>query len=540
MPRRSASSTVAPAPVTAPARPPAARPPAAPTRPVDIGGFRLVRQLDDDGEVATWVARGADETVVLRVFRETAADERIDAETLARERLIGACAPELVDIATSPAGRPALVVRAVIGPTLDDLLQRREEPLRAGHVTTLLAPLAALVAAAHETGATLGRLDAKGIRIDPSGRPVVVALGRAAVGAPLPTRFRSHEPRIVTDRAQLDELAGALAALVDPHERASVERALTSGAGDPERLELALFDCAAPLPIVDLASATRSRSGAEHDRTRDRSARVTERLPLPVGLDAAQTAMMTSTAARAAPGEQGGLDELGRRLGLPAGLLAPGDDALRHGRALLARIRAAVRVMAARRPSAARPRRPVVVVGALGILCLGVAVAIAATESPPVDPLASAAEEPDGGSLTETPLPGDARDSGDAAEEASADDLPDASSEPSAEQWAPLVATLVDRWLACAAAPDPACAEAAAQLDSAASEQLLGPAAGRAAALTTLAAWAEGARSSVVVDRHGGAVVVDLIDGETTTASLLVMRSEAGWRIRSVLSGGSG
>jgi hypothetical protein len=44
----------------------------------------------------------------------------------------------------------------------------------------------------------------------------------------------------------------------------------------------------------------------------------------------------------------------------------------------------------------------------------------------------------------------------------------------------------------------------------------------------------------VVIDRHGGAVVVDLVDGETTTASLLLLRSEAGWRVRAVLSSGEG
>lgn len=502
---------------------------AAPARPTDLGGFRLVRRLDDDGEVATWVARGGDETVILRVFRESASDARIDAETLARERLSGPCAPELLDIATSTAGRPVLVVRAVIGPTLDDLLERAQAPLRAGHLTTLLAPLAALVSAAHETGATLGRLDGRAIRIDPSGRPVVVGLGRSAVSAPLPERFRAQEPRIVADRVLLDDLARALATRVDRHERASVEAALANAAGHPERLELALFDCAAPLPLLDLVSTARSVRDPETARSDDRAGRVTERFAQPFP---APPALPSSSE----PESSGVIDDLGRRLGLPSGLLAPLDGVLRYAGDRRERVRAAVRHLgAATRPRPGRPRRAVMIVGALGALCLVVAVALSLAPHLDSAPSSAPSGAPTAGAAGDPGSPAESDGSGVVPQGESSAESPESLSDPSATQWPVLVDALVDRWLACAVAPDRACAARVAQADSAASDQLLGPAVARADVQQVLASWAAGARVSVVVDRHGGAAVVDLIDGETATASLLVMRSEAGWRVRAVL-----
>lgn len=502
-------------------------------RALEIGGYRLVRRLDDDSDVSTWVARGSDETVVLRVFRDTADDARIDAEALARERLLGAHAPELLDIATGPSGRPALVVRAVIGPTLDDLLARLTGPLRAGHLTTLLAPLAALVAAAHETGATLGRLDASAIRIDPAGRPVIVALGRARVAAPLPERFRHQEPEIVDDRDRLDALAAELAQRVDPHERASVERALASATGHPELLELALFDCAAPMPVLDLASAGRDRELGSASVSRgmadDRAARVSDRFP-----PAPDITVLSGQLDDPEPCT-GGLEQLGQQVGMPVGLLRPLD-------VLLQRLRQRVeslgrggsreggsrspRASRASRARAGRPGRAVVIAGVAGGVSLLAAIVLATgsgettadesrpSSSSPSAPTASPAEAPPAAATT---------------------DLPETAVDPSADEWAPLTAALVDRYLTCAGDPTAACAAEATQSDSAASEQLLGPAEKRTVITQTLGAWAATARESLVVDRHGGAVVVDLIVHETTTASLLVMRSEAGWRLRAVM-----
>ena len=47
--------------------------------------------------------------------------------------------------------------------------------------------------------------------------------------------------------------------------------------------------------------------------------------------------------------------------------------------------------------------------------------------------------------------------------------------------------------------------------------------------------WSALSGDAVVVERMGAAVLIDLVTAGTTTASLLVVRSEAGWRVRDVI-----
>ena len=528
--------------------------PGRPRRVAELGGYRLVRRLDADAEVTTWLARGGDDTVVLRAFRPGVADERIDDEISARERLRGAHVPALLDVATAPAGLPVAVVQSVVGPLLDDVLASCTT-IRAGHVTTILAPLAGLLEAAHESGAVIGRLDARAIRIDAAGSPVVVALGAAAVGAPLPERFRDREPGIVADRAALDALAARLVPLVDARERPAVEAALASGAGRPSGLELALFDCAAPLPLRELVDRAQRAEGRPAQGQRAAGEATESAAPL---VDPSTGRRRTAFAVPARDEATSAilLDARGSELGLPAGLLAPVDRAiagvrravdLARGAGWSPRARAERR---ARRPmgpprsrgdraATVRPRRGIVLVGAAGAAALVAALLIAGTEGDR-DALGSAGS----GTMREEAFvaapageaPAPSPEASGAPVAVAAESLVD----PTAEQWAPLVGLLVDRWLACAPSADATCTDAVAQPGSSASAALAAPDAGDSVTTATLAAWSVGDRGVVVIDRQGSAAVVELLVAETPTASLLVMRSEAGWRVRSVLPLGSG
>lgn len=511
----------------APADPP--HRPATSGSATEIGGYRLVRRLGEDEHVVTWLARGGDETVVLRVFRDATPDARIDAELGARERLSGRHVPELIDVATSRAGRPVAVVQAVVGPLLSDVLVRAGSPLRAGHVTTILAPLAALLDAAHETGATVGRIEGSRIRVDASGTPILVALGSAAVAAPLPERFRDQEPAILADRGALAAFGSSLAALVHERERDAVVAALASST-DPRALELALFDCAAPLPLESL-TATADADGA---------------VTVPFGPAAGAVATPTAAPAEGAPSrarEQqavlagasttGALDRAASSLGLPPGLLAPVDAALESCAAAVRSPVQAARAALGGRVAAAKPRRGVVLIGAAGLLALGAAALLASAEQPSASSALEARHSaaPGDAGLSSSPQTG--------AESADAEpaDAPESLRDPAPEEWATLIGALVDRWISCAPAPDQQCVDAAAHAGSGAAETLAqsGDRPGAADALAVLEDWATGERHSVVVDRMGAAALVDLLEGETATASLLVVRSEAGWRVRAVM-----
>lgn len=497
----------------------------------EIGGYRLVRRLGEDEHVVTWLAHGGDETVVLRVFRDVAPDARIDAELGARERLRGPHVPELIDVATSRAGRPVAVVQAVVGPLLSDVLARADGPLRAGHVTTILAPFAALLDAAHEVGATVGRLDSTGIRVDASGAPILIALGSSATATPLPERFRDQEPAILADLGALAAFGSSLAALVHERERDAVLAALATSR-DPRALELALFDCAAPLPLESLramagadASAASVPSGAAAVASPTRES---EDGPSP--RDRAQRAALTRVPTT------GALDSVAMRLGLPSGLLAPVDTALDSVAAVIrGRLRAA-RTALGGSGAAAKPRRGVVLAGAAGLLALGAAILLASAEQPS----ASSALVPPPSAVPGSAERSDDQRTGESSAGAEVADAPESMSDPAPEEWATLIGALVDRWVACAPAPERQCVDAVAHAGSGAAETLAHASnrAGAADVLTTLEGWAAGGRHIVVVDRMGAAALVDLLEGETASASLLVVRSEAGWRVRAVMPRG--
>ncbi|KRF31219.1 hypothetical protein [Yonghaparkia sp. Soil809] len=514
--------------------PPSSGLPAAPGDPAAVGGYRLVRRLDEDEAVVTWLARGGEETVVLRVFRDSAPDARIDAELGARERLHDGHVPELLDVATSRNGRPVPVIAAVVGPLLSDVLPRATSPLRAGHVTTILAPIAALLDGAHELGVTLGRLDAAGIRLDSSGAPIVVALGAAGVAAPLPERFRDREPAIRADRAALRAFGDALADRVHERERDAVRAALAS-AGEPRALELALFDCAAPLPLQSLLQ--------EPDGDDSRAAELRRSAPTPAPRGQVPAELPTSrrqtlpVVPSDPPEVASGVDRVSQAIGLPAGLLRPVGAALRSAQgAVGSRVRAS-RALVTRVAGGPRPRRGVVLVGAAGLVALLAAGALASAEStsassapgtpaPPSDPAAQ------GRQATPRPAASTA-----AAEQRSAAALPESLDDPTPEEWSPLVGELVDRWIACAPSPSEDCAASVAHAGSSAHEALMAGAEATASveALSALQEWAGGERTLIVVDRMGAAALVDLLEAETATASLLVVRSEAGWRVRAVM-----
>jgi hypothetical protein len=124
--------------------------------------------------------------------------------------------------------------------------------------------------------------------------------------------------------------------------------------------------------------------------------------------------------------------------------------------------------------------------------------------------------------------------------------LPETELYPEPDVWRGIVDELVGRWLACGpaagaddegASPDeplvaaPACQAGVVHAGSSAS-RLIAVADDRHRLLQE---WSGLRGEIVVVERMGSAVLIDLLAAETTTASLLVVRSEAGWRIRDVI-----
>ncbi|WAB83297.1 hypothetical protein OVN20_09465 [Microcella daejeonensis] len=524
----------------APAASGAAIPPPSAAPPGSLGGYRVVRRLGGGSTAAVLLARGGGSSVALRCYREGVPDSRIDAEVESLGRVRSRHLATLLDLATGVDGRPVPVLDAVIGPTLEELLRRRSGSLDPGEAVTVLAPLAELVHELHEVGVTVGRWGAAGVRIGADGAPVLTALSGLLAAPPLPERFRRREPGILADLVGLRGLAERVVAGVRPERRDALLAAI-EGVDDALSLEQALFDAARPAPVVlALSSAAphpdpevvasdgryrQAPSGSEiadgHERHEPGLRGTVLRILDDLGLPPAVVSALRPTPDRDLPGAPS-------RLRAPRPVRADWLDKPQKPR----------RAGRSAEPGAApRPRRSIVLLGAAGLVALAASIAVVVLD---VDAQGSARSGAQSVPADERPGESDAAippvEESPEPEDPAAPAAVDTGAEPASEEWLALVAELARRWANCreqgrSGEGSDSCASTVVQEGSAASESLLDS---RVTAADDL--LAQPPADVVVADRLGSAALIDLIhDDGTRTASLLVVRSEAGWRVRSVL-----
>ena len=551
--------------------------PTSAAHPLSIGGYRVVRRLGGGSTATVMLAWGGGRSVALRRYRDAVPDAQIDAEVEALGRVRSRHLATLLDLATGPDGRPVPVLDAVIGPRLHELLRARAGVLEPGEAVTVLVPLVELLHELHEVGVTVGRWDAAGVRIGADGAPVLTALSGMTVSPPLPERFRRSEPGVTADLAGLRSLGEHVVAAVRADRRDALREAVVR-ITDLQEMERALFDAARPTPLIlemSVASipGTRAFTASSHpssvagpeapqrerpiDRVRTALLRTLDDLGLPENVIASLRRRPAGADVRAEPDAERRTRRGSRLLqGFRSRPRAKGYSSPLPTSPRLSR--GAQRATSERRGRAGRPRRSVVLVGAAGLIALiGAGVLVTVGDGG----IGAAAPDRTGISIhSGEPTPGAegavgestvSKDSGDATAPPAAKDpsttpsvdpaddaraLVDSGSDPEPEKWPALVDELARRWVECrqevaAGEGQPACAEAVVQGGSAAAELLVSP---NAVAADSLLVPPVG--EVVVVDRLGSAALVDLVQpAGTRTASLLVMRSEAGWRIRSVL-----
>ena len=519
--------------------------------PDEFGGYRVVRVVSGTAIATTLLVRSADETRVARVFSANCPSLTIDTE-LAVHDVIARSEPvlrehvvALHDMVTVTGGRLALILDLAAGPTLDDVLAPRSGMVAIGEAVTILAPLAEALDAAHAVGLTGLSYEPSAVRFSASGAPILVGVSDAVAGPPLPERFRALEPAYVRDHAGFERLAATVTAAVTAEDRPALTAALAAPRRGMSAAE-ALFDRAAPVPVLLYPeSVSRSLSTPEQPLRGGETAHAVA-APLPDALIAPDQSPSPRWLAVA-------LESMGA-VGVPAALLTTISTTVR---AVICRVDSLAAHVSSlvRNSTTARPR--FIVAGAAGLVALTVALVIVVAPGTPREPvgLNTGGDE----ALTETaPRPSSvvetavAREARDAAAEASRRhrESPETLTDPNADDWPVLITELVSRWVTCRAEfssgsqeAEPTCSVDVAHRGSPA-EALLGHDDQRH---TALEQWLGAHGESVVVDRMGGAAVIDLViavdhasrtdaAAPTTTASLLVVRSEAGWRIRTVLS----
>ena len=444
-----------------------------------IGGYRVTRKLGSGSRADVYLGSGASGSVALKVFRDTVDRSDIGNELAALGRLDFAHCARLVDLASTEDDCPLFVLERVHRGSVATLLSEREQ-LEAGEVVTLLAPLAGLLPQLHRGGVAHGRIGASSLHLGGNGEPVLLGFGHSELfAAGQSIAAIDAEPAARRDR---DALAALTTSLLTRVRNAGIDQRVT-------RLLEWIDTAPREFEFVERLEA-RLFDLAEPLAVRfpDRSASVTS---VPARFDSSGTRAASVAREQDAP-----VDDPPAQ----AATLRRLDELLRHNpiEALRNRVLAAARTV----------RRRYWIAAALGLVGLIVAISVLPQGGPSAPPTSNP-------TATGEPFP-------------TALALPD-----DPVQALPLL--LVAR-TACVRELSVLCLDTiddqnsgAYGSDAALIEQLQGGTEIPTSAIIT-------ASAPRLVEVLGNSAIVSL-GAQSNPASVLMIKTEAGWRIRSYLSG---
>ncbi|WP_167726613.1 protein kinase [Cryobacterium sp. TMT3-29-2] len=239
-----------------------------------IAGYRVLRRLassdradlyvgvapalstSPESEVHGKVPGFSGTSVVLKVFRPGTEDLAVEREVRALTALTPGRLTMLVDVGTLPDGRTCLVLEQLTGGALSGFLKNRRH-LPPGEAVTILAPVAAALAELQTIGLVHPAVSLSTILFDSFGRPVLTGLGELQE-LPDAGRGRTEALAMMHDRLaqvvravldQVDPVVPAQAALRDL-DRWCAGRSARPAATAPSQLEHFLFAWAEAEPVT--------------------------------------------------------------------------------------------------------------------------------------------------------------------------------------------------------------------------------------------------------------------------------------------------
>jgi len=504
-----------------------------------IAGYRVVRRIGTGSRSTVYLGRAGDGrggslTVAVKVFRRDADPAALDRQVRAMLVLPPAMLAPLRDLATAADGRLCLVMDRLAGSPLDRVLAERGR-IGAGEVVTIAATITAALQALHDAGFSHPMIGPDCVRFDGGGRPVLLGLGALedlpAGGAGV-SRRRDDLVRLAGwTRSLLEHLdphapeAAAAGSVLAEYEAAATARPLPA---DLLAVESALFAWATATavrgavpgePDEGTPAGALIRSGASPSTlTRPaRPAGAAAESAVPAGRERLSGAGLWSPVARV----------LGQVVGQVAQLRETGRTSTLPGLALL-RSRLARAFDGNRRVGG----RPVVVGVCLAVLLSAGGVALLSVAG---SPAAS-------GESTGRPAAAAAADESSATQDGAPAGSADVSAPLVGDDPAEAALALLQLREGCLAAASVLCLEGVDQAGSvamAADSYTVRQAAGTANGATR-PPEGRGAReaglTATIQERRGNAALIVLTPAgggpQTQPASTLVIKGEAGWRLR--------
>jgi hypothetical protein len=263
--------------------------PDAPLAARRLAGYRVLRSLarDERAEVFLGFAereidasapndppdRDETEPTTVALATMSATPQRWGEMLDVLEALERAHGPHVVEVLDVDADEEVLCVvfERLPNGSLADLLASRER-LEAGEVVTIVAPLADAIQRMHEAGVAHGALRSRTVMFRADGAPVLIGFGRASLFASGAAEVvREREPGVCADRRAIRELACMLLSRVAGSRARAARALITELEQCPEELVLELigrrlFEVAAALPVRFEADGP-DESHGDGDRT---------------------------------------------------------------------------------------------------------------------------------------------------------------------------------------------------------------------------------------------------------------------------------
>ncbi len=238
-------------------------------RAESLGGDRGSRQ--DDG-LSRWATLNSG-SVALKVFDHGTPAGLVDDEIAALSAVVHPHIVRLTDVASGPDGLPCLIMDRVNGPSLLRILGSRNV-LLPGEATTILAPICSAVQSLHESGHSHGFITPGKILLASGGAPVLLGFGRSADRRAGDTQDAAWRRVVLADQRSLVNLCLSVFGTIGSPNDDDLVRIGDSGSGPGgeddlrcgqealvemlgsgpidaflPRLERWLFEQAAPIPV---------------------------------------------------------------------------------------------------------------------------------------------------------------------------------------------------------------------------------------------------------------------------------------------------